>query len=106
LTHAIILMKGIPNKREELFDILNKTKSNEEFQKQNNIEIIEIFMSFGWSDFIILLKSNNVELIKISINELCKKTNINGNNVATSTIICSTLGEFLEKQKEWRGRLT
>lgn len=99
-------MKGIPNKREELFNILNDIKENGDFQDRNGIKIEEIFMSFGWSDFIILLKSNNVEMIKISINELSKLTNVEGNNIATSTIICSTLDEFKEKQEEWRERLS
>ena len=63
--------------------------------KENRIQIKEVFISFGWPDLILLIKSNNVELIKSSIIELRDLVaKSHDDNIETSTIICTTIDDL------------
>lgn len=102
MTYAIAMMKGIPSYREKSLNYLSNLERNEEFHGETGTSLENVFVSFGWPDFIILLKSENVELIKEAIVKLRDdiKEEID-DNIETSTIICSTLEEIEKRKKEF-----
>jgi len=102
MTYAIAMMKGIPVYREKSLNYLSKLENNKDFYEQTGTSLECVFVCFGWPDFIILLKSENVELIKEAIVKLREdiKREIE-DNIETSTIICSTLEEIEKRKKEF-----
>ena len=100
MTYAIAMMKGIPVYRDKSLKYLSNLEKSKDFCMETGTLLENVFISFGWPDFIILLQSENVELIKEAIVKLRDdiKEEV-GDNIETSTIICSTLEE-IEKRKE------
>jgi len=101
LTYALTLIKGKTGKREHTISLFNSLKKDPNFAKDNGVEIKELFISFGWPDIILLLKSENVELIKRSIVTLRDKAAMIGDDLTTSSIICTTQEEMDIKLKKW-----
>lgn len=101
LTYALTLIKGKTGKREQSISLLNSLKKDPNFTKDNGVEIKELFISFGWPDIILLLKSENVELIKRLIVILREKAATIGDDLTTSSIICTTQDEMDSKLKKW-----
>jgi len=95
MTYAITLIKGETAKREQTLSLLMDLKEQKDLLG-NGVYIKEIFISFGWPDFVLLLRGNNVELLKDSIVKI-RDLVYNGepnDNLETSTIICMTLDEI------------
>ncbi|MEM2940284.1 MAG: hypothetical protein QW304_01865 [Thermoproteota archaeon] len=97
MTYALILAKGRPGKREETLAFLNDLKKDQDLKKDYGVVIEKVFISFGWPDFILLVCSENVELIKASIVAIRDRVSKNGDNLETATIICTTEDEIREK---------
>jgi uncharacterized protein with GYD domain len=101
VTYAIALVKGKPKEREKtqlLFQTLSKDK---DFKKKTGVEIQQVFMSFGWPDFVLLLKGSNVELLKRAIVTIRDEAGKGGDEIETSTLICTTQEEINKKSEEW-----
>jgi hypothetical protein len=93
MTYAITLIKGESGNREGTFNCLTKMKRQKD-PFENTVRIKECFISFGWPDFILLMKGDNVELLKDAIIKLRKKVYEEiGDRLETSTIVCSTKKE-------------
>lgn len=101
MTYALTLIKGKTGKREQTLSLLDSLKKDQEFQQKNGVEIREVLISFGWPDIIVFLKSENVELIKRAIVIIREKAAKNGDNLTTSSIICTTKEEMEKKIKKW-----
>ena len=102
MTYAITMMKGIPTFRENTLTVLTKLEKNEDFYNTTGVSIECVFVSFGWPDFILLFKSENVELIKEAIIKLRQDLESETKDVIeTSTIICSDLEEIQKKKKDF-----
>ncbi len=106
MTYAFVLIKGKSTARDNSLSYLESLVGNEEFVKEYKVNVDKVFISFGWPDLIILLKSENVELIKNSIVGIRDKLSSNGDSVDTSTIICTTSQEIKDRKKEWGLKLT
>ena len=100
MTYALILAKGISKKRDLTLSKLIKLKDDKTFFSNTKTKIEQVFVSFGWPDIIILLKADNVELLKNSIIKLRAIVSKHGDNLETSTIICTTLAELESKNKK------
>ena len=103
MTYALTLIKGKTGKREEIINLFNKYKRDPNFQKAHGVEIKELLISFGWPDIILVLHSKNIELIKRFIVLLRDKATDIGDDLTTSTIICTTQEEMTEEIKKWGG---
>lgn len=104
MTYAIVMIKGESKRREDTLKFLSNLKNNKkkanELEKKTGTKIGEILISFGWPDFILLLRGSNVELLKETIVYL--KNLIQDeveDTVETSTIVCAT-PEEIEKAKK------
>jgi len=66
-----------------------RTAESEQFAKETGCKVDQVFISFGWPDFIVLVKSENIEKAKNAIvylrNLLSRKA---GDNCETSSIVC------------------
>ena len=94
-------MKGKPARREDSLSFLEKLSKDEAFTKEHGVTIEKLLISFGWPDFVVLMKGENAELIKhgiVALRELLEK---NGDSVETSTMICTTQESIEEKKREW-----
>jgi hypothetical protein len=94
-------VKGEPGKREETLSFLQKVSNKRELQRKHGVNIEQIFISFGWPDFIIMMSGKNVELLKNAIVILRDMLEKNGDSINTSTIICTTQESIEEKKREW-----
>jgi hypothetical protein len=94
-------VKGEPGKREETLSFLQKLSNDDGFRNDQGVKIEEIFISFGWPDFIIMMSGSNVELLKNAIVVLRDLLEKNGDSINTSTIICTTQESIEEKRREW-----
>jgi len=102
MTYAITMMKGIPTYRENTLTVLTNLENDGSFYRTTGVSIESVFVSFGWPDFILLLKSENVELIKEAIIKLRQDLEIETKDIIeTSTIICSDLEEIQKKKKDF-----
>jgi hypothetical protein len=101
MTYAFVLIKGKSTARDGSLSYLESLIGNETFAKEHRVSVDKVFISFGWPDIIILLKSENVELIKNSIVDIRDKLSARGDSVDTSTIICTTSQEIKDRKKEW-----
>jgi len=97
------LIKGITEKREQSILLFDRLKNDPEFQRKYGVSIDKILISFGWPDIILILKSENVELIKRAIVVLRKKAADIHDDITTSSIICTTREEMDKKIKKWGG---
>lgn len=101
MTYALILVKGKSHLRDKTLKLLSDLKDNELFEKNNNVDIVEVFISFGWPDIILLIKGKNVEVIKLAIVRIRDRVFRNHKDtVETSTIICTTLKEIEKVKRE------
>ncbi len=101
MTYALVLIKGKGSQRESSLSLLEKLAEDAEFSKNNRVKIEKVFVSFGWPDVVLLIRSANVELIKHAIVLLRDKLAKNGDDVDTSTIICTTTKEIKKKRRSW-----
>ena len=106
MTYGLILVKGVPQRREITRALLEGLAGNDDFRRSTGVEIEKVLISFGWPDFILLMKSDNVELIKHAIVTIRDRAAASGDNVETSTIICVTQEEIDKKIGEWANRST
>ena len=101
MTFALVLIEGKTGKREESIDLFNKLKKDRDFEKKHGVFIEKILISFGWPYIILLLKSQNIELIKNLIVILREKAIKIGDDLTTSSIICTTQEEMDAEIKKW-----
>jgi hypothetical protein len=101
MTFALTLIKGKSTEREHSISLLTQLSKDRTFAEENGVTIENVFISFGWPDMILLLKGNNVELIKNSIVVIRDMLAKNGDEVDTSTIICTTQDEINQQLKDW-----
>jgi len=106
MTYALTLVKGRPEKREETLSFLESLIGNPEFEKNSGVTMERVFISFGWPDFVLLLRSENVELIKFGIVYMRDVVAKTGDNLETSTIICATEDEIREKRRVWAAKFS
>lgn len=95
------LIKGETGKRKDSIALLTKLKKDNKFQQQYGVEIKELLISFGWPDIVLLLKGDNVELLKNAIVVIREKALKNGDNLTTSSMICTTEDEIDKNIKKW-----
>lgn len=101
MTYAITLIKGEPAKRKNTRAFLEKLMNDENFHKENGVKIEKIFLCFGWPDLVLLLRGENVELINHALINIRRSLEENGDNVETSTLICTTKETLEKKRREW-----
>ena len=101
MTYAIVTVKGIPNKRGPTNSLFESLVVDAEFEKEFGVKIEKCLLTFGWPDFVLILKSNNVELLKHAIVEIRNRASAIGDNIETSTLICIEQDQIKEKRKEW-----
>jgi len=101
VTYAITLIRGKPKERRDTQSLLQTLAKNPEFVKKTGVEISHVLISFGWPDFVLLLKANNVELLKRAIVTLRREAEKKGDEIETSTLICTTQQEINKKREEW-----
>lgn len=101
MTYAIILVKGRPKYRETSNQFFQSIQNDPEFFKRTGVKIVEIFISFGLPDFVLILQGSNVELLKGAIIALKNEAIKNGDELETTTIICSKQEELKEKNVNW-----
>ncbi|MCV0430703.1 hypothetical protein [Nitrosopumilus sp.] len=99
MTYGLILVKGISNKRDQTLTLLDKLIGDQSYKNQTGTEIEHVFVSFGWPDIVLLIKGENIELIKNSIIRIRDLVGEHGDNLETSTIICTTISELKDKEK-------
>jgi len=101
MTYGLVLIKGKSSKRNiTLSALLHMAKHNSKLKK-SGIAVENVFLSFGWPDFVLILKAKNVEQIRHAISLIREKLANHEDYVDTSTIICSTVDEIKEKKIEW-----
>lgn len=101
MTYSLTLIKGETGKRKDSIALLTKLKKDNKFQQQYGVEIKELLISFGWPDIVLLLKGDNVELLKNAIVVIREKALKNGDNLTTSSMICTTEDEIDKNIKKW-----
>lgn len=99
MTYGLILVKGISNKREKTLQVLEGLTTDQSYSKLTGTKIKNVFVSFGWPDIVLVIQGNNIELIKNSIIRIRDLVGKHGDNLETSTIICTTLDEIKEKER-------
>jgi len=98
MTYAITLIKGKPKERTNTHKLLRRLKNDADFLKRTGVQIDQVFISFGWPDFVLILKGDNVELLKRAIVILRSEAENKGDELETSTLIC-TKQEEIDKKK-------
>ena len=104
MTYAITLIRSKSGARDDMLkyllnlkdktNLLSLLKLNREINLDEDcISIEECFISFGWPDFVLLLRGNNVELLKYAIIEIRNNAKT---DLETSTIVCTTDKELDE----------
>ena len=104
---GFVLIKGDPAKRDPTYDLLKALLYAEDRRKElKRLGTVaeNVFITFGWTDFSIILRSINVEAMKkaiIKIQEIIRETD---STVDTSTIVAITPleaeGRFQKKDFE------
>jgi hypothetical protein len=89
MTYAITLVKCATGEREHVLKILLELKKGEFYK--GKVSIDKCYISFGWPDFILVFRGENVELIKATIVDI-RAIILKGerSHLETSTIICTT----------------
>lgn len=101
MTIGLILVRSNPGRREHSLSGLEEIQGDKKFQKQNGFLIKDIYVSFGWPDFVIMLDAKNVARIKNGIVKIRKRLLDDcGDGVETSTIICSSISEINAELKK------
>jgi hypothetical protein len=101
MTYALTLIKGKSTCREDSLSLLRELSKGDTFAKGNHVTIEQVYVSFGLPDFVVVLKSENVELIKHAIVVIRKALAEKGDDVDTSTIVCATPEELEQKVGKW-----
>ena len=101
MTYALTLVKGKTQKRDLTLEALIDMKKGTNLHKESGAWIENVFLSFGWPDFVLVLKAKNIEQIRRAIGIIRTKVATHEDYIETSTIICSTPEEIKEKRKEW-----
>lgn len=101
MTYAITLIKGEPAKRERTRSFLEKLMNDRDFSKENGVTIEKVFLCFGWPDLVVFSRGENVELINRALIIIRRNLQENGDNVETSTLICTTKEAMNKKREEW-----
>lgn len=100
MTYGLILVKSKTGKKDltltTLADMMKK-----DLRAHPDTRIEKVFLSFGWPDFVLLIKAKNIEQIRYMISNIREKLASQGDYIETSTIICSTPDEMKEKRREW-----
>jgi hypothetical protein len=101
MTYALTLVKGKAEKRDLTLSKFISIRKSDELEKKSGARIEKVFSSFGWPDFVLLIKAKNIEQIRYAINIIRKEVAKHGDYIETSSIICSTPDEMKKKRKEW-----
>lgn len=101
MTYAIALIKGSPHERDTTHALFVDLQKSLKFYKETGVKIKDVFISFGWPDFVLLLEGENVELLKQAIVTIRSKAKKNGDKIETSTLICVKQDEIVKKSKKW-----
>ncbi len=105
MTYAITLVKCEISKRNEALELLTNLKKQKD-PFGNKVRIKEFYISFGWPDFVLLLRGNNIELLKDSIVLIRRKYfDITKKNLETSTLICTTTTDIKKAKKDIKSAL-
>jgi hypothetical protein len=103
MTIGIVLMKGRPDRLEHIYEFLAKMKEEEP-------KILEVFLSMGWPDMVLLIKGDQVLDIQSKINRikyaLRNREEAYKDLVDTSTIVCIEENEREQIKKEMSEYLT
>lgn len=104
MTYGLILIKGSSEKRRDTRLLLQELSKANDFERSTGVKIEKVLISFGWPDFILLVKAENVELIKHAIVTIRGLATKKGDTIETSTVICVTQQELDKKRKDWANR--
>ena len=97
MTYAIAMIKGKPKAREKTQNLFMLLSKDTNFANKTSVEIKEVFLSFGSPDFVLILKGPNVELLKQAIITIREESAKIGDEIQTSTLICTTQEEISRK---------
>ena len=85
MTTGIVLIKGRPDKLDYTFEFLTE-------MKEEDPEIIDVYLSMGWPDIVVLIKTNQVLDIQGKVNSIryvLRNREVEYRDfVDTSTIVC------------------
>lgn len=104
MPYAITMIKGNPVKRHLTSDYLNKKEDDGQFKINTGVSIEKVLISFGWADFVLILKGNNIELIKESIIKIRSDLQDQGDFIETSSIMCTTAKEIKDMKDNFFGK--
>jgi len=89
MTYAITLVKCATGEREHVLKILLELKKRDFYK--GKVSIDKCYISFGWPDFVLVFRGENVELIKATIVDMrAMILKSEESHLETSTIICTT----------------
>lgn len=101
MTYGLVLVKGKSEKIDSTLKALQKIAKEGNVDGESGAQLVNVFLSFGWPDFVLMLKAKNIEQIRYAIGAIRERLEKHGDYIETSTIICSTSEELKEKRKEW-----
>lgn len=97
MTYAIAMIKGKPKERDKTHGLFLSLSKDSAFSTMTSVRIKEVFISFGWPDFVLILEGPNVELLKLAIIKIREAAAKSGDEIQTSTLICTTQDEISKK---------
>lgn len=101
MTYGLVLVKGKSEKIDSTLKALQELAEKKDIKDETGAQLVNVFLSFGWPDFVLVLKARNIEQIRYAIGAIRKRLEDHGDYVETSTIICSTPKELKEKRRKW-----
>jgi len=96
MPYALTLIRVKKETREIAFSCLQNLTMDSSLK---GVKIIQVLLSLGWPDFIIMLKAPDVQLLQQAVLQIRKNLAEKGTEIDTTTLIALSIEE-IEKQKE------
>lgn len=103
MTFGIVLIRGEPEKMDDIEFFLYHLKDGQELLGDFNVTIKEVLKCFGWPDFILVVEAVNIEGMMQSIAEIRRRSRA---SLETTTFVCTSRSESDERIEEFSKRLT
>jgi len=97
---GFVMIRTASGKREKVLDILRQFRLYPRFTMSQGTVITSVTPVFGWPDFIMILRANNLELMKSTIVNLRILLESRGHKIQTSTIVGTSEEEIEYRQIE------
>jgi hypothetical protein len=102
MTFGIVLLKGKPEKREKTESLLYELKKDDKFCQKFDVTIEWVFKCFGWPDFVLIFRTENIERMMQAIVEVRNRASSNHEDLLdTTTLVCTTKDESTSKMEEF-----